>query len=663
MTAIGAEALLTRDRLAATAHPEREDRGLSAPDQWALGALSGLRRWLLPAAGSEASRLAARLARETPRIRDLDDPALGERLRRLAPVAMAGRSRSAMHEALVLVAELARRALGITPYPVQLVGAATLLRGRLAEMQTGEGKTLTAGLAACLGGLAGVPVHVVTVNDYLAQRDAATLGPLYALAGLRVGVIAHEVDPEDRVRAYGCEVTYCTGKELVFDYLRDRVATGGRASAAQLGARRLFGARSQGTRLRGLHFAIVDEADGILIDEARTPLILAERAGEVEHAAAFPQAIALAATLEPDRHFELEAALRAVRLTDAGRQTLAQSSAGLGAPWGSARAREHLALQALRALHLFHRDQHYLVDADRKVQIIDEYTGRVLPGRSWEQGLHQMVEAKEEVPLSEQTLTVARITYQRFFCRYLRLAGMTGTARETARELAAVYRLDTVAIPTHRPCVRRTRPARLCADAKAKWEAVADCVAHAHRRGQPVLVGTRSLAASEQLAAVLSARGLPHVVLNARQDADEAAIVAGAGQRGAITVATNMAGRGTDIALGDGVAALGGLRVILTEFHESPRIDRQLFGRCARQGDPGEAQAIVALDDELFVRHGGPELALLRRAPPALRSGLLARCTRAAQARAEALNARTRRDTLRQDRNLDKLMSFSGDPV
>ena len=690
MTAIAAGTLLTRDRLAATAHPERDDRGMSAPDQWALGALSSLRRWTLPAASSEARRVEARLEQDGQRIRALDDRMLGERLRALAPAAVAGRSRPAMHEALTLVAELSRRALGITPYPVQLVGAATLLRGRLAEMQTGEGKTLTAGLAACLAGLAGVPVHVVTVNDYLAHRDAATLGPLYALAGLSVGVIAHDVEPDERVRAYASDIAYCTGKELVFDYLRDRVATGGRANAAQLGARRLFGARAQGTRLRGLHFAIVDEADGILIDEARTPLILAERAGEVEHAQAFPRAIALAATLEPWRHFELEPALRAVRLTDAGHRALALASAGLGPPWGSPRAREHLALQALRALHLFHRDQHYLVDPERKIQIIDEYTGRVLPGRSWEQGLHQMVEAKEDVPLSEQTLTVARITYQRFFCRYLRLAGMTGTARETARELAAVYRLDTVEIPTHRPCLRRMLPARLCVDAQAKWEMVADCVADAHRLGQPTLVGTRSLAASECLAAVLTARGLPHVVLNARQDADEATIVAAAGQRGAITVATNMAGRGTDIALGEGVAALGGLRVILTEFHESPRIDRQLFGRCARQGDPGEAQAIVALDDELFVRHGGPELALLRHAFPASRAGntraarregakaahpapapelptvisaLLVRCTRTAQARAEALNARTRRDTLRQDRNVDKLMSFSGDPV
>ena len=661
-----ASALAIGERLARTAFPEREDKARSAADQWALGVVGALRRRVRPPVSREVAQLRDALDREAAARAAMDDATLLIALRRHASRAVLDLDRPALHAALVLVAEAARRTLGIRPYPVQLFGAATLLRGRLAEMQTGEGKTLTAGLAACLAGLAGVPVHVVTVNDYLARRDADTLAPLYALAGLRVGVVAHGVEPPQRRAAYGCEITYCTGKELVFDYLRDRVAIGPRASAAQLGARRLFGAGGAPTLLRGLHFAIVDEVDSILIDEARTPLILAEQAGEVEHAHAFAQALALTEGLEPGRHFVIEAAFRSLSLTAAGREAVERASAGFGDPWRSASAREHLAVQALRAQHLFKRDQHYLIDAEGKVQIIDEYTGRVLPGRSWEQGLHQMIEAREGVALSERTQTLARITYQRFFCRYLRLAGMTGTARETASELAMVYRLETVVIPTHRPGARRTLPARLCADETEKWRTVADTVARAHRRGQPVLVGTRSLQASERLSAVLAAQGLPHAVLNARQDAAEAAVVAAAGQRSAITVATNMAGRGTDILLGEGVAELGGLFVILTEYHESSRIDRQLVGRCARQGDPGVCQAVVALDDELFRLHGGTERGLLARFVDARGPGvsrLLAYCRRAAQSRAERIHARARRDTLRQDRNLDTLMSFSGDSV
>ncbi|WP_253262206.1 efflux RND transporter periplasmic adaptor subunit [Ramlibacter montanisoli] len=452
-------------------------------------------------------------------------------------------------------------------------------------MATGEGKTLTAGLAACVAGVAGMPVHVVTVNDYLAERDAATLGPLYAFAGLRVGVVHHGIEPAERRLAYACDVTYCTNKELVFDYLRDRVAAGGRASAAQLRSRQLYdGAALQPPLLRGLHFAIVDECDSILVDEARTPLILAVKAGPVDHAAALPQALRIAGGLERGLHWSLNAARREIRLTDAGRAQATTACQDLGVPWPAAHVREHLVVQALCALHLYRRDHQYLVDADGKVQIIDEYTGRVLPGRTWEQGLHQMIETKEGVPLSEQTRTLARITYQRFFCRYLRLAGMTGTARELAHELSVVYRLETVVVPTHRPVVRTVLKARLCADAASKWQAVAAFAAQRQAAGQPVLVGTRSVEASEELSAVLASRAVEHQVLNARQDAEEAAIVAAAGRRGAVTVATNMAGRGTDIALGEGAAGLGGLCVVLTEFHESPRIDRQLFGRGRARG-------------------------------------------------------------------------------
>ena len=664
---MNAPTLEIRERLARSVYPEREDKNVSAPDQFALGLVARVRRLASPPAAWEVKRLQAALDAQDERLRGLSDTALRQALRDSAVPAVHTLAAAPLHQALLLAAEAARRTLGMRPYATQLVGAATLLRGRLAEMQTGEGKTLTAGIAACVAAVAGVPVHVVTVNDYLAQRDADKLRPLAQWASLSVGVLVADLQPDAKRAAYACDVCYCTNKDLVFDYLRDRVATGGRASEAQLRARQLFDLHAATPPLlRGLHLAIVDEADSILIDEARTPLILAEKAGPWAHAGALQQALQWAAEFAEPQDYFIDAAHRALHLTQAGRDRIAALSAGRGDPWRSAHAREHLLLQALRALHLFQRDKQYLVDGEGKVQIIDEYTGRVLPGRTWEQGLHQMIETKEGVALSEQTQTLARITYQRFFCRYLRLAGMTGTGREMAAELEAVYRLRTVTLPTHRPNQRQREPDRVLADEAAKWRAVADKVAALHARGQPVLVGTRSVEASDALSRLLAERGLTHQVLNARQDADEAAVVAAAGQRGAITVATNMAGRGTDIGLGDGVAELGGLYVILTEYHESPRIDRQLFGRAARQGDPGGCQAIVALDDELFRQHGGSELRLLRKAfgsQPQTAPLWVARCRRAAQGRAEALHARTRRDTLRQDRNLDQMMSFSGDPL
>jgi preprotein translocase subunit SecA len=664
---MNAPTLAIRGRLARSVYAEREDKNITAPNQFALGLVARVRRMATPPAAWEVKRLHAALQAQDARLRALGDEQLLQALRLAAAPAVHTLATAPLHEALLLVAEAARRTLGMQPYATQLVGAATLLRGRLAEMQTGEGKTLTAGIAACVAGLAGVPVHVVTVNDYLARRDADKLGALSRWAGLSVGVLVADLDPQAKRAAYGCDICYCTNKDLVFDYLRDRVATGGRASPAQLRARQLFDRRATTPPLlRGLHLAIVDEADSILIDEARTPLILAEKAGAWAHAGALQQALQWAGEFETPQDYFIDPAHRALHLTQAGRERLAALCAGRGDPWRSAHAREHLLLQALRALHLFKRDKQYLVDGEGKVQIIDEYTGRVLPGRTWEQGLHQMIETKEGVALSEQTQTLARITYQRFFCRYLRLSGMTGTGREMAAELEAVYRLRTMTIPTHRPNVRQRDGDLVLADEAAKWQAVATKVAVLHARGQPVLVGTRSVDASERLSRLLRERGLPHQVLNARQDADEAGIVAAAGERGAITVATNMAGRGTDIGLGEGVAELGGLFVILTEYHESPRIDRQLFGRAARQGDPGGCQAIVALDDELFRQHGGTEHSLLRKAfggqPQAVQLWV-ARCRRAAQARAEALHARTRRDTLRQDHNLDQLMSFSGDPL
>ena len=562
-------------------------------------------------------------------------------------------------QVFALVATAIHRTLGLRYYPVQLLGGRALTGRRIVEMATGEGKTITALLPAAAFALSGRPVHVVTVNDYLAARDAERLRPACAALGLTVGTVLEGDEPAVRRRAYAADITYVSNKELVFDYLKDRIATRGAHGQARQAVAALTGpGRADALVLRGLHAAIVDEADSVLIDEARTPLIIsADRPGTDAETLA-GQALDLAAHLPADG-FTLHAAENAVRLTAPGRDAAAARAAawahGLPSLFRARHAREHLVVQALTALHLFQRDRHYIV-ADGRVQIVDEYTGRVMPDRSWEEGLHQMVEMKEGVALSNRRETLARITYQRFFNRYVHLSGMSGTVREVAGELRGVYGLRTVCLPTHRPVARQDLGGTLLPDAQAKWQAVATRATAVAGQGRPVLIGTQSVAASEALSAVLAAHGLPHVVLNARQDADEAAVVAAAGQAGRVTVATNMAGRGTDIALDAGVAAAGGLHVILTGYHDSGRIDRQLFGRSGRQGDPGSCEGIVARDDELFARFA-PRLATMGLAAM---GGSLTLLRSRAQRTASRLNARDRRWQMQQDEQMDGFMGFAG---
>jgi preprotein translocase subunit SecA len=539
-----------------------------------------------------------------------------------------------------------------------------LLQGRLVEMATGEGKTFAATLPACTVALAGHPVHVITVNDYLAERDAAEMQPLYAFLGLDVGVVVQGMSPAERRAAYACAITYCTNKELAFDYLRDRVAAQ-RASPLHLALEGLRGESTQSDKLvlRGLHFAIVDEADSVFIDEARTPLILSAATPAREDEERCRQILALAQQLRAGEHYVLELAERRAVLRDAGKdylQTLADES------WdsiASEREREELLTQALTALHLFHRDQHYVV-VDDKVQIVDESTGRVMPDRSWERGLHQLIEAKEGCALSDRRETLARITYQRLFRRYVRLAGMTGTAREVVREVQSIYRLSVVRVPLFRPLQRVDQGVYVLPSLQAKWERVAAAVARlAQEERRPVLIGTRSVQASEQLSAVLASYGIAHALLNAKQDSSEAEVIARAGESGQVTVATNMAGRGTDIRLGPGVAARGGLHVILTEYHESRRIDRQLFGRCGRQGDPGSCEAVVSLDDELFLVHALALVPWMRGlvGNKGTATGWLPWLLRGvAQAGAERRNHAVRMQNLKRDRQLEKLLAFSG---
>jgi preprotein translocase subunit SecA len=564
-----------------------------------------------------------------------------------------------------LVREAAARTLGKRPFDVQLIGGRVLLNGMVAEMETGEGKTLTATLPAATAALAGVPVHIITVNDYLAQRDAEWMGPIYAMLGLKVGTIIHGLDPATRRAAYGSNVTYCTNKEVAFDYLKDRITLGQESDRARLQVERLYEKRPRVDRLllRGLYYGIVDEADSVLVDEARTPLIISgPDSGNESERDTCQVALSLASEMKEGRDFVVEGQERAIRLLQVALDRLEGAAETLGGVWKRRHWREQLVKQALSAQHHYLDGKQYLI-RDGKIQIIDEYTGRVMADRSWEHGLHQMIEVKEGCTMTQRTEPLARISYQRFFRRYLWLAGMTGTANEVAGELWSVYRLATKRIPTNRPTQRKRWPDQIYVTDDEKWNAVVNRIAQLHQQGRPVLVGTRSVKASEHLSVLLSNRNLKHQLLNARQDLSEAMIVAEAGRPGRITVATNMAGRGTDIQLGPDVSELGGLHVIATELHEARRIDRQLFGRCARQGDPGSCEVIVSTEDELPRIHSKGVWKVFNRAG-AVASGvptpLRAMNLKAAQRSAERLHRRMRRDLLKIDEHLDSALAFSG---
>ena len=561
--------------------------------------------------------------------------------------------------AFAVIREVSGRTLGMRHFDVQLLGGWAMIRGKVAEMETGEGKTLTATLPAATAALAGIPVHIITVNDFLVARDAAWMKPLYDVLGLSVGTILEGMSPTDRRRAYGCSITYCTNKQVVFDYLKDRLLLQQENRALHLKIEALHRADPRVSRLmmRGLCFAVVDEADSVLVDEARTPLIISGGRGAGDEERVYRQALDAARRMLAGRDYLVSERERHVDLTDLGRAHAARLTNRYGGVWNAPGHRENIVRQALAALHLYLRDKHYIVD-EGQVRIVDEYTGRVMADRSWERGLHQMVEAKEGLEISGRQETLARISYQRFFRRYLRLAGMTGTAREVAGELWAVYGLNTVRIPTNRPQARKIHGDLLYPTSRAKWQAIAEQVAELHKSGRPVLVGTRSVADSEHLSGLLNQAGILHSVLNARQNRTEAEIVAQAGQPGRVTVATNMAGRGTDIRLAPGVGEAGGLFVIASERHEAGRIDRQLFGRSGRQGDPGEAQAMVSLDDELVRSVFG---SLLDRLRSGHLPGWLGRMLFSwAQRTTERRHSAIRKRLLHSDESLQDLLAFSG---
>lgn len=563
-----------------------------------------------------------------------------------------------------MVREVASRTMGLRHFNTQLIGGWVLLKGMVAEMETGEGKTLTATLAGVTAALAGVPVHVITVNDYLTARDAEWMGPIYKYLGIKVGCIIHDMPHEDRRSAYGCDVTYCTNKEITFDYLRDRIALEGSRDHLRLHAEYLYGngARVRRLLLRGLHYAIVDEADSILIDEARTPLIISKAPVGKKESVFMEQAMELSEGLKEEVDYRVDEVSRKIELTDAGKREIRDRVSSLGPLWTGTVRREEIVRLALTANHLFRRDENYLV-RDGKVQIIDEFTGRVMADRSYERGLHQLIEIKEDCEVTQQPETLARISYQRFFKRYLHLAGMTGTAWEVRQELWSVYGLSVVRIPTHRKIQRKACPDRIFSSEKEKWRTMVETVLAIHDEGRPVLVGTRSVAASEKASRLLKELNLAHQVLNAKQDEEEAEIISRAGEIGSITIATNMAGRGTDIRLGPGVEERHGLHVILTERHEAGRIDRQLAGRCGRLGDPGSYEAILSLEDPVLDGRGGIAGWLARRiAQPdsAVWMWLSKRSILGAQRKLEGLHAKIRKALLREDERRGDMLSFSG---
>ncbi|SCX42384.1 preprotein translocase subunit SecA [Nitrosospira sp. Nsp1] len=566
-------------------------------------------------------------------------------------------------EVFSLVREVCGRKLGLRHFPVQLIGGRVMLAGKLAEMQTGEGKSLTAVLPAVAVALAGLPVHVITVNEYLVQRDAKLMQPVYEFFGLSVGMVVPDQDMETRRDAYRCDVTYCVNKDLVFDYLRDRISSADDASGARRATARLFGQEAgSGTFLRGLFFAIVDEADSVLIDEARTPLIISSSVSGKQGADDYQRALDFSRQLQDELHFQVFASDKSIQLTRTGRDQVTVLCGNLPGVWQVARARHELIEQALAAQLLYERDKHYIL-MDNKVQIVDEYTGRVMADRTWESGLHQMIEVKEGCALTDRRETISRITYQRFFRRYLRLGGMTGTATEVAGELSAIFGLDVLRIPTNRTVQRRNLGIKIFLSGTTRWDAVMKSIRRVHDEGRPVLIGTRSVAASEHLSALLKEQKIEHSVINARQDEDEAIVVEHAGYLGRVTVATNMAGRGTDIKLEAGISDKGGLHVILSEFHESPRIDRQLYGRAGRQGDQGSYESIVSLEDELFTMFSGNMVRMIMskssfsNVVTGTKANLLRKLV---QHSSERHYSQIRRQTVIEDQKLSRMLAFAG---
>ncbi len=534
-------------------------------------------------------------------------------------------------EAFATAREAAKRVLHQFPYPVQVFGATVLNEGDVAEMKTGEGKTLTATMAVYLNALEGKGVHVVTVNEYLAERDAEWMGNIYRFLGLTVGVNLREKNAKEKQDAFKCDITYSTNSELGFDYLRDNMAK-----------------TVQNRVLRGLHYAIIDEADSILIDESRTPLIISGGSGIT--ASSYVTADRAVKGLRKDRDYTIDVEKKTCSLTDHGVELIQKAFSIdnlFDAQWADL---THRIQQALKANYIMKRDTEYMVQDD-EILLIDGFTGRVMKGREYSDGLQQAIQAKEHVSIKPETVTLATITYQNFFRLYDKLAGMTGTAKTEEEEFRKVYNMRVVCIPTNRPVQRKDDVDSIFGNAKAKYNALIQDVKERHEKGQPILIGTPSVEKSEIVDKMLNEIGIEHEVLNAKNNAREALIIAQAGQKGAVTIATNMAGRGTDIKLGEGVKDLGGLAVLATERNESRRIDNQLKGRSGRQGDPGYSKFYVSMEDEIFVRFAPASYKSLyeKLGDDSFQSRMMSGAITQAQKRVEGQNFDTRKQLLNYD--------------
>jgi len=646
-----------------------DDRGMTGssatsafnPAAWIAGSGSGRLRL--------ARRMLLRIKSIENRVQQLSDVDLRTEALSLRYRAKCGTATSELlPQTYALVREAATRHLKMRHFDSQMLGGILLAQSFAVEMATGEGKTLTATLPLGLRALEGKGAHLVTANDYLAQRDADWMRPVYECLGLTVAAIQSTSSREERRQAYACDITYGPAKEFGFDFLRDRLSsrqTASRQWPRQTGSEdvQVVGA-FDGSIQRGLHFALIDEADSVLIDEARMPLVIGRSDGHPpeQAAACFVWAAQTAQLLQEPMHYALNAKSKMVSLTMEGQQ--------LVRVWEKSQALDGHRLtelysaveRALVVARFFMRDRQYVV-RDGEVVIVDELTGRLGEGRKWRGGIHQAIEAAENLQITANNEYAAQITMQQFFRLYKTLVGMSGTLRESTRELSGVYRLPVVSAPTHRPCRRNMLPDLIVVTAKQKWAAIVNEVETVHASGRPVLVGTRSIESSEHLSQLLDVAGVPHQVLNARHTASEAKRVARAGRQRHVTVATNMAGRGTDIILEAGVAELGGLHVICSEMHETSRVDRQLAGRAARQGDPGSVRRFLALDDEIISAAFGPNEASRLQQSATNDSAAIERHAgvfRVAQSIVERRHARQRRVLLKTVRKRDKRLHQLG---
>lgn len=574
-----------------------------------------------------------------------------------------------IRSALALITEAVHFTLGYRPYPVQIAGALALYKGYIAEMSTGEGKTVTAAMTAILRGFSGKPCHVITANDYLAARDAEIMAPLFHFCNVSVGSVTGTLKPDKRRAEYAKDVTYTTAKEVLADFLRDRIALG----KEQNFSKRLIASLREDQAMlfskvvqRGLHTAIVDEADNVLIDEAVTPLIISKEEQNEAFVASCTSALKIADRLKINEDYERDEKFRSITFLKDIESLIREHREEHPGPFSGIPFQKDLVREALVAKEFFHRDRQYVIE-DKKIIIVDESTGRKMPMRSWSGGLHQLIEAKEGLPLSPVKETEARMSFQRFFRFYAAFSGMTGTGKEAAGEFWHIYGAPVITIPNNRKSRRKVSGLRVFADKENKFAAILREIQAIHATGRPVLIGTRSVAVSEDIAARLTQMNIHCNVINAVREKEEAEIIAGAGKQGAVTVATNMAGRGTDIKIPESVRKLGGLHVIATECHRSSRIDRQLFGRSARQGDPGSAVPYTSLDDDLLIRNlPKPALRFLKfliRTMPgsAYIAGRLA--VRLAQRLAERKDYQSRFSVQKTDSWLDESLSFAGEDV